>query len=159
MIKQLLAELVLKSGADPRKFGVLLGNLPQTEQRKVLYSVLKLCSNEHLDKLGRCESGDSKPRISAVAGALDGILGSGENGRRHLVEWLSGSSGAGLGEGVGIRRAVVAVIAQNKDDLVMVLEKSLAQYGDQLYIKHSPMLQQEGWCQYHSSQGPQLTST
>lgn len=75
------------------------------------------------------------------------------------MEWLTGSSGAGLGEGVGIRRAAVAVIAQNKDDLVMVLEKSLGQFGDQLYIKHSPMLQQEGWCQYRGHQGQQLTST
>jgi telomere length regulation protein len=159
LIKQLLSELVFKSGADPSKFGVLLGNLPQTEQRKVLYSVLKLCSTEHLDRLGRCEAEDSKPRISAVAGALTAILRSGQNGRRHLVEWLTGSSGAGLGEGVGIRRAGAAVIAQNNDDLVTVLEKSLAQFGDQLYIKHSPMLQQEGWCQYHDVQGPQLTAT
>jgi telomere length regulation protein len=79
-----------------------------------------------------------------VAGALSGILGSEENGRRQLVEWLTGSSGAGLGEGVGIRRAVMAVISQDRDDLVAVLEKSMSQFGDQLYIKHSPMLQQEG---------------
>jgi telomere length regulation protein len=122
----------------------LLNNLPQTEQRKVLYSVLKLCSAEYLDALGRCDSGDDKPRISGVAGVLDGILASDGGGRKHLVEWLAGSSGAGLGEGVGIRRAALAAIARNKDDLVAVLEKSLGQFGDQLYIKHSPVLQQEG---------------
>ncbi len=122
----------------------MLNNLPQTEQRKILYSVLKLCSAEYLDRLGRCESGDDKPRISAVAGTLNGILASNGSGRKHLAEWLTGSSGAGLGEGVGIRRAAMAVISQTKDDLVMVLEKSLGQFGDQLYIKHSPMLQQEG---------------
>jgi telomere length regulation protein len=38
----------------------------------------------------------------------------------------------------------MAVISQDRDDLVAVLEKSLSQFGDQLYIKHSPMLQQEG---------------
>jgi telomere length regulation protein len=38
----------------------------------------------------------------------------------------------------------MAVISQDRDDLVAVLEKSLSQFGDQLHIKHSPMLQQEG---------------
>ncbi|KAK4044461.1 telomere length regulation protein-domain-containing protein [Parachaetomium inaequale] len=147
LIKQLVAALVLKPAAKPKRFGVLLGNLPQTEQRKVLYSVLKLFSADRLDRLGRCESEQSKTPISAVAGALSGILDSVENGRRHLVEWLTGSSGAGLGEGVGIRRAVMAVVSQDRDDLVRVLEKSLGQFGDQLYIKHSPMLQQEAHAQ------------
>lgn len=119
-------------------------HLPQSEQRKVLRSVLKLLSGEHLDRLGRCEPEDSKPLVSAVAGALSQSLGSEESGRRQLVEWLTGSSGAGLGEGVGIRRAVMAVISQDRDDLLTVFEKSLGQFGDQLYIKHSPMLQQEG---------------
>ena len=149
MIKLLLSELVVTPRADPAVFGILLGNLAQTEQRRVLFSVLKIFSAEHLDRLGRCESEDSKPLISAVAGALNGIRGSNENATKHLVEWLTGSSGAGLGEGVGIRRAVLASISQSKDDLVAVLEKSLAQFGDQLYIKHSPILQQEGWVQNH----------
>jgi hypothetical protein len=33
-----------------------------------------------------------------------------------------------------------------------VLEKSLGQFGDQLYIKHSPMLQQEGQYQCHNAE-------
>ncbi|KAJ4296139.1 telomere binding protein [Collariella sp. IMI 366227] len=144
LIKQLISELVLKNEADPEKFGLLLNSLPLTEQRKVLSSVLKLFSAEHLDRLGQCESDDTKPVISAVAGSLSSILASNDNGKRCLVEWLTASSGAGLGEGVGIRRAVLAVISQQRDDLVTVLEKSLSQFGDQLYIKHSPTLQQEG---------------
>jgi telomere length regulation protein len=143
-IKQLLSELVLKKGADPARFGVLLWNLPRTEQCKVLFSVLKLFSAEHLDRLGRCDSAESKPIISAVAGALNRMLGADGNGRGHLLDWLTGSSGAGMGEGVGIRRAVVAVTSLNRDDIVTVLEKCLKQFGDQLYIKHSPVLQQEG---------------
>lgn len=105
-----------------------------------------MLSSEHLDRLGRCESDETKPLVSAVAGALNSIVSMDQNLRRHLVEWLTSSSGAGLGEGVGIRRAVLAVVSQQKDDIVAVLEKSLSQFGDQLYIKHSPVLQQEGTC-------------
>jgi len=46
--------------------------------------------------------------------------------------------------GIEIRRAMVAVVAQNTESLAQVLEKAINQFGDQLYIKHTPMLQQEG---------------
>lgn len=111
-----------------------------------MFSILKLFSAEHLDRLGRCESEESKPRISAVAGALSSIVGTDGNAIRHLVDWATSSSGAGLGEGVAIRRAVLAVLSKQHSDTVAVLEKSLSQFGDQLYIKHAPMLQQEGQC-------------
>ncbi|KAG7135670.1 hypothetical protein HYQ46_008872 [Verticillium longisporum] len=65
----------------------------------------------------------------------------------HLVLWLTNSTGAGLGEAIGIRRAVVAVVGKDKECTSQVLEKSLSQFGDQLYIKHSPMLQQEAHAQ------------
>ncbi|KAH6619524.1 telomere length regulation protein-domain-containing protein [Chaetomium sp. MPI-SDFR-AT-0129] len=147
IITQLVSELVFTPAADPQVLGSLIGNLPQTEQRKVLFSVVTLLSTEYLDRFGRCESKESEQLISAAAGALKGILDSLEHGKRFLVEWLTGSSGAGIGEGVGIRRSVMAVISQERDDLVTVLEKSLGQFGDQLYIRHSPMLQQEAHAQ------------
>lgn len=139
---------MLKKGADPSKFGMLLSNLPPTEQRKVLFSILKLFSSKYLDRLGHCDSEESKPIVSAVAGAIKSIIGESTSLKNYLVEWLTSSSGAGLGEGVGIRRTVLAVVSQNRDDIVAVLEKSLSQFGDQLYIKHSPMLQQEGQYQH-----------
>ncbi|KAL2161610.1 hypothetical protein VTH06DRAFT_8172 [Thermothelomyces fergusii] len=145
LVRQLVSEMVLKPAAEPQRFGLLLSNLPQTEQRKVLYSIIKQLSSDHLDRLGRCDSAEGGSRIAAVAGVLHEILPPGQNGRRDLVDWLAASSGAGLGEGVGIRRAVVAVVSQNRDDLVTVLERSLGQFGDQLYIRHSPVLQQEGY--------------
>ncbi|KAL2200082.1 telomere length regulation protein-domain-containing protein [Corynascus similis CBS 632.67] len=147
LVKQLVSDLVLRPAANPEKFGLLLRNLPQTEQRKVLYTVLKLLSADYLDRLGRCVSEESGLRISSVAGVLQKILGSNQSGRRDLVEWLTAASGAGIGESVGIRRAVMAIVSQDRDDLVTVLEKSLSQFGDQLYIKHSPMLQQEAHVQ------------
>jgi len=61
-----------------------------------------------------------------------------------LLSWLTSSTGAGVGEGIAIRRAVVAALAEDKSDMETVLEKSLQQLGDQLYIKHTPTMQQEG---------------
>jgi telomere length regulation protein len=121
-----------------------LDKLPQLEQRKALFSVLKLLSEDYLNRLGLCESDSDKLVISAAAGAINSIVGTDGNRKGHLVEWLTKSSGAGLGDGVAIRRAVLAVISQDREKTISVLEQSLAQFGDQLYIKYSPILQQEG---------------
>ncbi|TVY88746.1 DNA replication checkpoint protein tel2, partial [Lachnellula willkommii] len=55
--------------------------------------------------------------------------------------WIA--DGTGVGEGIAIRRAVVTALAEDKSDMETVLEKSLQQLGDQLYIKHTPTMQQE----------------
>lgn len=157
LTKFVLSESVLKKGADGGKFGLLLNNLPPTEQRKMLFSTIKQFSADYLDRLGHCETVESRSRISAVAGALKAIVGETEGTRSHLVDWLTSSSGAGLGENVGIRRAVLAVVSQYRDEMVNILEKSLGQFGDQLYIKHSPILQQEGAWFYGTLLPPVLT--
>lgn len=147
LVKYVLSNLLLTKGVDHGRFGHLLADLPQMEQRKVMSSVLKVFSDSYANRLGCCESENSAAVISAVVGALSSIAAPDSNGRSHLVEWLTSSSGAGLGEGIAIRRAVLAVISQDKDSIVDVLEKSINQFGDQLYIKHSPILQQEAHVQ------------
>jgi hypothetical protein len=110
----------------------------------VLFTVLKVLSNDHLRGVGPLKQEESSTVISAVAGVLDSIIETDRKRLGLLATWLTSPSGAGLGEGVGIRRAVLAVIAKDNDSILSVLEKSIRQFGDLLYIKHSPVLQQEG---------------
>ncbi|KAK3955975.1 telomere length regulation protein-domain-containing protein [Pseudoneurospora amorphoporcata] len=142
-MKCVITRLLLAQGAKNERFGLLLGNLPRSEQRKVLFSVLKTFAEDYLNRLGTCDAEGGRRTVSAVAGAISSITKNDPERTTYLVEWLTGSSGAGLGDSIGIRRAVVAVVSQDRDSIVSVLEKSIAQFGDQLYVKHSPMLQQE----------------
>lgn len=135
---------MLSVGSNPEHFSRLLDGLSPTEQRRVLISVLKIFSSDYLDRLGLCESAESEELISAVASGILSITSQSQPRKSYLSEWLTSSSGAGLGEGVGIRRAVLAAISQERGAVIEVLEKGIAQFGDQLYIKHSPILQQEG---------------
>jgi telomere length regulation protein len=96
-----------------------------------------------LDKVDQEHPDKTSTLVSAAAGAISKIAGSNETRKGHLVAWLT-SPGAGLGDGIGIRRAVVSAIALDKESIATVLEKSMNQFGDQLYVKHSPLLQQEG---------------
>jgi telomere length regulation protein len=82
--------------------------------------------------------------ISAAAGLINKLLGNQDSRRMQLITWLTGSSGAGVGETIAIRRASIASLSESKNDVEVVFDKSLQQFGDQLYIKHTPIMQQEG---------------
>ncbi|KAK5658841.1 hypothetical protein OQA88_1653 [Cercophora sp. LCS_1] len=147
LTKDVFSGLLLRKGVDHQRFGTLLDNLSQTEQRKVLFSIFKILADSHLNRLGNCGVGGTDAMISAVAGAVNAIIDGSKTRKAYMLEWLTSSSGAGIGDGVGIRRAVLAVTAQQKDDVADVVEKIIRQFGDELYIKHSPMLQQEAHTQ------------
>lgn len=142
-------------------FAQLLDNLPQIDQRKVVTIILKILSSQL--PLDSDRSTEDYPLIWAAAGVLKSVVGSSQLRKDHLVAWLTEATGAGIGDSCGIRRAAVAVVGGDKETITMVLEKSLNQFGDQLYIKHSPLLQQEGKlicsfpCRERYSLSPQRT--
>lgn len=82
--------------------------------------------------------------VSAAAGTIQAILAGEESRKEYIVSWLSSSSGAGIGEGIAIRRAAIVSLAHDKEIMEAILQKSLQQFGEQLYIKHTPIIQQEG---------------
>lgn len=82
--------------------------------------------------------------ISAAAGTIKSLVADDTKYLSHLVAWLTSANGAGLGDTIGIRRAVLAVLSSDRDSIATVFEKSLSQFGDYLYIRHTPVLQQEG---------------
>lgn len=117
---------------------------------------MKLLSDLYLNSVDTTEANEDYPTIWASVGILQLVVGQNDTQRNNLVTWLTSAYGAGIGEGCGIRRAAVAALASNKESITTVLEKSLNQFGDQLYIKHSPILQQEG--KWHYSLAPKLGS-
>lgn len=134
--------LLLSQASQPLLFARVCLDKSQVS-RKVLFILLGYLSRSFLQDLGPRSSGPDG-RISAAAGLLDAILQKDQARIAHVVSWCCSPSGAGLGDGVGIRRAVVAALASDREAITSVLEKSLNQFGDELYIKHSAIMQQEG---------------
>lgn len=122
----------------------LLDALPPTDQRKLMFSMLNLLVTKHLASIDPDTSAEDYPTIWAAAGALKAVIGTSETRKIELVAWLTNVSGAGIGESCAIRRAALASLAHDKEAILSVLEKTLGLFGDQLYIRHAPMLQQEG---------------
>ncbi|RDL34736.1 Telomere length regulation protein [Venustampulla echinocandica] len=148
IVHELLNSLVLDSEDEGGRFTRLLNNLSIFEQRNVLYAALQDISKHHLSSPITTEDDTSwwNPDSKIVSGAsgLVKLLVTGDESRRNqLIAWLTNSSGAGMGEGVAIRRAVIACIAEDKSDIEAVLDKSIQQFGDQLYIRHTSSMQQD----------------
>lgn len=127
----------------------LLDGLSNSEQKIVLYCILKFLSNNRFtstvtsDFSAQWWSRDAET-ISAAAGLIALVTAGEESRRSCLISWSSSPSGAGVGDGIEIRRAVLAALVGSNEDMETVFEKSLQQCGDPLYIRHTPTLQQEG---------------
>ncbi|PHH81746.1 hypothetical protein CDD82_7964 [Ophiocordyceps australis] len=131
-----IGQLLLCQPATPCAFSALcLAHAHESKQ--MLARLLDYLSERYLNHDA------AKTTPSAVAGLLHALATQKASFISLLVEWCTASSGAGLGQGVGIRRAVMAVIATDREAVTSVVEKSLAQFGDQLYVRHAAMLQQQ----------------
>ncbi|KAI0459314.1 telomere length regulation protein [Xylaria acuta] len=146
-VRELLHNLLLQDGADKKIFCKLINSYPLPEQRKVLLLLLKLLSDLYLNSIDSSDLNKDHPTIWASVGVLQLVIANNDAQRSNLVAWLTSASGAGVGESCGIRRVAVAALADHKESILTVLERSLNQFGDRLYIKHTPILQQEAHAQ------------
>jgi telomere length regulation protein len=148
IVKAVLTSLVFEKKEYHSEFLKLIENLPSFDQRNVLSCVLKIVSREYMSSPITSEANQwwkSDASIVAAGSGLINLIVAGHGTRKNtLISWLTDSSGAGAGDGIAIRRAVIAALAGDTSDMEMILDKSLQQFGDQLYIRHTPTLQQEG---------------
>ncbi|KAI1264282.1 telomere length regulation protein-domain-containing protein [Xylariaceae sp. FL1019] len=146
-VQRLYAELLLSTELDQRLFNRLIAQYPPHEQRKVLFQLLKILSSSFTTFADDGKDTEDYPEIWASVTIIQAVISDNNDQRNNLVAWLTSASGAGIGDACGIRRAAVGALGTQKESIVEVLERSLNQFGDQLYIKHSPTLQQEAHTQ------------
>lgn len=142
IVKTMIWDLVNKPQHD-NHIRSLFGSLPHSEQRTVLFTFLKALSELYLNSLESSDVSQEKAIISAVAGVIRELVIEEPKYASLLVTWSTNATGAGLGDAVGVRRAILAVLASDRDSIINVFENSLGQFGDYLYIRHTPVLQQE----------------
>jgi len=114
------------------------------EQKRLLYAILNSLSSTYLSIDEDTETQSYAQRVAAVSGVIQLAVKYSSDGMENLVSWVIAGSNTSSAESIGIYRSVMAVLAQSRDYLATVLEKSIDQFGDQLYIKHTAILQQEG---------------
>lgn len=131
----------MKNHAVPA-FGLFLKALKLTDQRKVLVSLLKHLSARYLNSI---VDEDLSPNsvISAVVKLISDIVDKDPRRVEYLTTWLTDTTGAGVGDGIAIRRAVIAAISWSRETIGRVLEKLIGSM-EKMYISYTPVLQQEG---------------
>ncbi|KAK3065945.1 hypothetical protein LTS18_002211, partial [Coniosporium uncinatum] len=117
------------------------------EQRQVLSSVLVFIG-QRLLRDGPAVSFDSpepgtSPRIQGAVAMMRSLIGENEALKDHLVACFTGKSNSSAIGSSEVRRVTLAALADDEDRLETVMEHSFQQFGDQLFLKHTPMLQQE----------------
>lgn len=126
----------------------VLSILPDHDKRTYLTSLLRILSTQKLNTIYIPSDPDwwkhDSDLVSGAAALLQAITSQDETFREFLLEWLTSSSGGAVGESIGIRRAIIPVIAQDRLAFIQLFEKSLQQFSDKLWIKHTPVLRQEG---------------
>lgn len=142
LIKVVIDGLLLTKGIPCSIFIQVAFSQPRNS-KKILNILLHYLSERLLTHL-TLDDVSPNETVSAVATIIQGVVIDDEARKNLLINWCASSSGAGLGAGIGIRRAVLAALAQDREAVTTVLAKSLAQFGDELYIKHAAMLQQNG---------------
>ncbi|PSR82710.1 telomere length regulation protein-domain-containing protein [Coniella lustricola] len=142
----IIQTMILKLIDTPQEGGsirTVLSGLPTSQQRTFLFGMIQNLSDLYLNGFDGPDTPAPQAIISGVAGFIKQLVADDPRCTSHLEAWLTNATGAGLGDAVGIRRAILAVLATTQDSIAAVFEKSLAQFGDYLYIRHTPILQQE----------------
>lgn len=142
LVRYIIDQLLLSKDSTPAVFTKLCFLQPQ-RVKKIMDMLIQRLAQRFLNNV-EFEENEQNSVISAVASLLRNVTADDQNCRNQLISWCTVSAGAGLGDAIGIRRAVLSALSQERDSMVTVFEKSLSQFGDQLYIKHTPILQQEG---------------
>ncbi|KAL7267417.1 telomere binding protein [Rhizina undulata] len=131
-----------------QRLRTIISHLPAHDKRTYILTLLRVVPKKHLSSNLSAELDEKwwendAHKVAGAAALIDGVISEDDDLREILVEWLLGTSGGGVGEPIGIRRALVAIL--NKDELTFrgVLEKSLQQFADKLWIKHTPIMRQE----------------
>ncbi|KAI0155054.1 telomere length regulation protein-domain-containing protein [Xylariaceae sp. FL1272] len=146
-VQKFYGKLLLFTEVEQDLFNKLTAQFPPLEQRKVLFQLLKILSNSFTTFADDGKDTEDYPTIWAALAIIQAVIIDNDDQRDNLVAWLTSASGAGIGDASGIRRAAIGALGTHKESIVEVLEKSLNQFGDQLYLKHSPTLQQEAHAQ------------
>ncbi|KAH7076906.1 telomere length regulation protein-domain-containing protein [Paraphoma chrysanthemicola] len=131
-------------------FGNAMHRMKSFEQRKYLNAVIAFTIKQYFpnDIANRDDSPIlSSKTVSGAACLLHELTKDNEALKDQLVSLVTRSTIPALDDSLSARRSVIAAVAQDDDKLHNLLEACIKMFGDSVYIKHTPVLQQEALAQ------------
>ncbi|KAF2085630.1 hypothetical protein K490DRAFT_67513 [Saccharata proteae CBS 121410] len=149
LVGELLSAFIEQNLGTEDALQKLLERLQPHEKRQFLNVTLDMISREYLRTSNSSPNDLLKPsKEIAGSSALLTAITMGNGGLRdYMVQWLTNVATTGASGTLSVRRAALSSLRDDEDKMVQVLERSLEQFGDELFIKHTPILSQEAMAQ------------
>ena len=164
IVQTAFSSLLAGDGSRLNIYGDLIKSGTANEQRNIIFSLIRILSRRldpvDIDQLDNYERDRRKKLLAGAAALLSGLIRGNDRFRDLLIQWVTGTAAIGVGQGITIHRAVIAALAQDQrthlrllstldvntsvESMKEIFQRTLGQFGDRLYIKHTPILQQEG---------------
>ncbi|KAJ4343025.1 telomere binding protein [Didymella glomerata] len=148
-----LVAAILANGIEVDRvtqFAALIGRLKAFEQRKYFNAVVVYVSTRFFQSevvSNNDEKIAQSPTVSGAATLLNSFMSTNEVLKDHVVSSLTKSTIPSLDDSFATRRSVLAALAQDEDKLQTLLENCIKTFGDSVYVKHTPVMQQESLAQ------------
>lgn len=132
------------------------------EQRKYMNAIITFVAKHYFSNevVNKDSLVASSPVIDAAGGLFHDLIKDNDVLKEHLISTLTRSTIPVLDDSLSVRRSVVAALAKDHgkqcrnlgtstlltaiDKLHTLLESLIKLFGDSVYIRHTPVLQQEG---------------
>lgn len=147
LIKAFFTDVVEHSPAPLLILKGLCSHLPEFSRRQYLETTLQWLSSMTQDSMRLQDSSQQNGDVRAISGLMFLVLNSGESFAKHLLTFLGDPPLASSLSEVVRRACLAALDASSSDEVQNLLEKSMASFGDSLFINHAPIIQQESLAQ------------
>lgn len=121
----------------------LLDYLTVHEQKTVLYALIRTLEKRYLTSNGGREDERNVLSLGSVAGLLSAVTADAPVRKDTMIEWLTGLSAEATRQSHLTHRAVVLALSTKVVSVKTALVKALELFADKLFIKHTPVFQQE----------------
>ncbi|KAG9750242.1 hypothetical protein KCU75_g13636, partial [Aureobasidium melanogenum] len=158
VVEEIHAHITFVSPNASSKLQPMLQSLQMHEQKQLLDQTFKVLSKQCLSLIAPPDFDDNMTKtpstIAAASATIMELIGNSEAMRGHLETWLSDPA-LNASESFGLRRAAVSAFVHAskgtsnmlEDPIQDLTEKIMKRFGDNLFIQHSPILQQEACAQ------------
>ncbi|CAI9625636.1 unnamed protein product [Alternaria burnsii] len=147
-VSSLFRALIVSSSLE--RLPNLLSRMKTFEQRKYLNAIVVLVTKEHfsVENVRRDDASIAmSSTVSSAAALFYTLIKDNDVLKENLVSLLSRSTIPALDESLLSRRSALAALVKDDEKLHTLLENLIKTFGDSVYIRHTPVLQQEALAQ------------
>lgn len=143
MVRAVFADAIAGNERAIRESVSLLDCLATYEQKTVLYSLVRTLEKRYLCSNGGRADERNIDALGSVASLLATFITNSSVREETMIEWLAGLSAEATRQSHLAHRAVLLSLSTDLASVKAALSTALELFADKLFIRHTPIFQQE----------------